>query len=207
MLQIFGKAESINVAKVLWTCAELGLDFEREDWGGGYRSPKEAAFLAINPNGMVPAIRDGDFTLWESNSIIRYLASQYGGEALYPRDPRERARIDQWIDWQASDLNASWRYAFSALVRKLPGFADEKEIARSLESWGRNMAILDRQLAATGAYVARTDFTLADIPIGLSVLRWRQTPTGHGGLLFVDAYYQRLLDREGFRRVGVNGMR
>ncbi|MEE2692792.1 MAG: glutathione S-transferase family protein [Pseudomonadota bacterium] len=207
MLQIFGKAESINVAKVLWTCAELGLDFEREDWGAGYRSPKDPAFLAVNPNGMVPAIRDGDFTLWESNSIIRYLASQYGGDGLYPRDPKKRARIDQWIDWQASDLNASWRYAFSALVRKLPGFADETEIAKSLESWGRNMAILDRQLAATGAYVAGAGFTLADIPIGLSVLRWRRTPIDHGDLSFVGAYYQRLLDRDGFRRFGADGMK
>ena len=207
MLQIFGKAESINVAKVLWTCAELGVDFEREDWGAGYRSPNDAAFLAINPNGMVPAIRDGDFVLWESNSIIRYLAAQYGGESLYPSDPKQRARVDQWIDWQASDLNASWRYAFSALVRKLPGYSDEKEIAKSLESWGRNMAILDRQLAATGAYVAGADFTLADIPVGLSVLRWRQTPTGHGDLPFLGAYYQRLLDRDSFRRFGPGGMK
>lgn len=102
MLQILGKAPSINVRKVLWACAELNIPFEREDWGAGYRSTDVPEFLALNPNGLVPVIRDGDFVLWESNAIIRYLANRFGGEPLYPADPQPRARIDQWIDWQAS---------------------------------------------------------------------------------------------------------
>jgi glutathione S-transferase len=114
MLKILGKASSINVRKVLWTCAELRLPFEREDWGAGFRPTSDPGFLALNPNAMVPVIQDGDFVLWESNSIIRYLASQYGGLPLYPIEPRLRAGVDQWMDWQATDLNRSWSYAFMA---------------------------------------------------------------------------------------------
>ena len=117
MLRILGKASSINVRKVLWTCAELDLPFEREEWGSGFQSTRSAEFLALNPNAMVPVIRDGDFTLWESNSIIRYLTTRYGDGALYPAEARARARVDQWIDWQASDLNRAWGYAFMSLVR------------------------------------------------------------------------------------------
>lgn len=120
MLRILGKASSINVRKVLWTCAELALPFELEEWGSGFRPTDTPAFLALNPNAMVPVIQDEDFTLWESNTIIRYLATRYGANALYPAEARARARVDQWIDWQASDLNTAWRYAFLSLVRRSP---------------------------------------------------------------------------------------
>src|SRR6266702_6900665 len=127
MLQILGKTSSINVRKVLWTCAELGLPFEQEDWGSGFRATDVSEFLALNPNAMVPVIKDGEFVLWESNSIIRYLAGRYHGESLYPADPCERAKCDQWIDWQASELNRSWRYAFLALVRHSPAHQDSRQ--------------------------------------------------------------------------------
>ncbi len=92
MLDILGKIPSINVRKVLWTCAELQLPFEREDWGAGFRSPNTPEFLALNPNGLVPVLRDGDLVLWESNTIIRYLATRYGGEAsTRPRRSPARA--------------------------------------------------------------------------------------------------------------------
>jgi glutathione S-transferase len=95
VLRIFGKASSINVRKVLWTCAELQIPFEREDWGSGFRSTNDSEFLALNPCAMVPVIQDGDFTLWESNTIIRYLVSRYDGLHLYPTDAQTRARVDQ----------------------------------------------------------------------------------------------------------------
>ncbi|MFM5176336.1 glutathione S-transferase N-terminal domain-containing protein [Aeromonas caviae] len=88
MLRILGKASSINVRKVLWTCAELTLPFELEEWGSGFRPTDTPAFLALNPNAMVPVIQDEDFTLWESNTIIRYLATRHGANALYPAEAR-----------------------------------------------------------------------------------------------------------------------
>ena len=205
MLKILGKASSINVRKVLWTCAELELPFEREDWGSGFRATDTPEYLALNPNGMVPVIQDGDFVLWESNSIIRYLVACYGGEWLYPAEPQRRARIDQWIDWQATDLNRSWSYVFPALVRKSPAHQDPAQIAAGSASWSKNMQILDRQLASTGAYVAGAEFTLADIPIGLSVNRWFGTPLQRPELPAVSAYFERLSQRKGYLLHGNNG--
>ena len=205
MLRILGKASSINVRKVLWTCAELHIPFEREDWGSGFRSTNDSQFLALNPCAMVPVIQDGDFTLWESNTIIRYLAARYDGSHLYPTDAQTRARIDQWIDWQASELNRSWSYAFLSLVRQSPEHQDSAALAVGIEQWSKNMAILDRQLEKTGAYVSGEQFSLADIPIGLSVNRWFETPLAHPDFPAVSAYYERLSLRPGYVLHGRNG--
>lgn len=205
MLKILGKASSINVRKVLWTCTELNLPFIREDWGTGFQPTNDPAFLALNPNAMVPVIQDGDFVLWESNSIIRYLAAQYGGQPLYPAEPQRRARVDQWMDWQATDLNRSWVYAFMALARQSAAHQDAASIEASRQGWTHTMQILDQQLARTGAYVAGDAFTLADIPIGLSVNRWFSTPFDKPALGFVTAYQERLVEREGYRLYGRNG--
>jgi len=205
MLKILGKASSINVRKVLWACAELHIPFEREDWGTGFRQTDTSEFLSLNPNGLVPVIKDGDFVLWESNSIIRYLASRYAGEALYPTDPVKRARIDQWMDWQATDLNRSWSYAFLGLVRKSPAHQAPDEISMSLAGWARHMSILESRLNATGAFVAGEHFSLADIPIGLSVNRWFTTPFEHPRFAAVSDYFDRLADRTGFAAYCKNG--
>ena len=206
MLNILGKASSINVRKVLWTCVELNLPFEREDWGAGFRSTHAPEFLALNPNALVPVIKDDDFVLWESNTIIRYLASRYGGAHLYPADAVMRARVDQWMDWQASDLNRSWSYAFLGLVRASPAHQATGEITLSIENWTRHMRILDARLQATGAFVAGSQFSLADIPVGLSVNRWFGTPFEHPCLPAVSAYFERLAERPGFAAHCGNGM-
>lgn len=205
MLRILGKASSINVRKVLWTCAELRIPFEREDWGSGFQPTNTPEFLAMNPCAMVPVIQDGDFTLWESNTIIRYLASRYGGAQLYPTEPMARARVDQWIDWQASELNRSWSYPLMSLVRKSHDYQDDAALAAGCRDWSKNMEILDRQLESTGAYVSGNEFSLADIPIGLSVNRWFETPLKHPHFPAVSAYYDRLNQREGYRLYGRNG--
>lgn len=206
MLRILGKASSINVRKVLWTCAELGIPFEREDWGSGFQSPNTQEFLALNPCAMVPVIQDGDFTLWESNTIIRYLAGQYGGEHFYRRAPKARARVDQWMDWQSSDLNKSWTYAFMSLARRSANFQDADAVAASLSMWSRHMQVLNSQLEKTGAYVAGEQFSLADIAVGLSVNRWFETPFEHLDLPAVNVYYERLSHRPGYLLYGRNGI-
>ena len=206
MLKIYGRTSSINVRKVLWTCAELELPYEREDWGTGFRATSEPEFQALNPNGLVPVIRDDDFVLWQSNSIIRYLAARHGGEMFYPAAPRERARIDQWIDWQATELNNAWSYAFLGLSRRSPAHQNPAAIEVSRAAWARAMAILNRQLESTGSFVAGSHFSLADIPIGLSVHRWAATPMVRPILPAVSAYYDRLSERIGFLAHGRNGV-
>jgi glutathione S-transferase len=207
MLRVLGKATSINVRKVLWTCDELGLPCENEQWGSGFQPADTPQFLALNPNAMVPVLVDGDFVLWESNSICRYLASRYGAPgALLPADPTQRAIVEQWMDWQATELNNAWRYAFMALVRNSPAHRDPAAIDAGIASWNRHMAILDAQLERTGAFVCGAGFTLADIVLGLSVNRWSMTPFAHPDLPAVSAYYERLSRREGYLRHGRNGV-
>jgi glutathione S-transferase len=206
MLKILGKASSINVRKVLWACAELQLPFEQEDWGTGFRSTDTPKFLALNPNGLVPVIRDGDFVLWESNSIIRYLASRHGAQHLYPADPLDRARIDQWMDWQSTDLNRSWSYAFLGLVRRSASHQQSNQITESIRNWTRHMHVLDGQLESTGAFVAGKQFSLADIAIGLSVNRWFSTPFEHPHFPAVSEYFERLAECRGFASYCKNGM-
>jgi glutathione S-transferase len=207
MLRILGKATSINVRKVLWTCAELGLPFEREDWGSGFQSTQQPQFLDLNPNAMVPVLvdADADLVLWESNTICRYLAGRYGGGRLLPAAPAERARVEQWMDWQATELNNAWRYAFMALVRQSPAHADPAQVERSAAEWNRHMGILEGQLQKTGACAAGASFSLADIVLGLSVNRWLMTPIERPDYPAIRAYVELLRQRPGCQAFCMNG--
>ena len=205
MLRILGKPVSINVRKVLWLCEELALPVDLEPWGAGHRDTHVPEFLALNPNGLVPVMVDGDVVLWESNTICRYLAGQQGRDDLLPRDPLARARVEQWMDWQAGDLNNSWRYAFMSLVRHSAAHQDAQAVAASAATWNRHMAILEHQLEKTGEYAAGATFTLADIVLGVSVNRWFMTPIDRPELPHVKAYYDRLATRPGFLQHGRNG--
>lgn len=206
MIQLLGRSSSINVRKVLWTLAELGVPYEHEEWGSDALPLQSARFLALNPNGLVPVLRHEGLTLWESNAICRYLATRFERTDLLPSAPAERARVEQWMDWQATELNNAWRYAFMGLVRGSPAHRDRAAIAASVASWHRHMAILDAALAGTGGHVVGPAFTLADIPLGLSVHRWYMTPCDRPPLAAVAAYYERLGQRPGYRRHGRNGL-
>lgn len=205
-LTLLGKPSSINVRKVLWLCRELGLEPALEPWGSGHRDTRVPEFLALNPNGLVPVLRDGDLVLWESNTICRYLAAREGRSDLLPADPAGRARIEQWMDWQATELNSSWRYAFMALVRQHHQFAEPGAIEAGVAQWNRHMAILESQLQRSGGFAVGPCFTLADIVLGLSTHRWYATPMQRPELPAVAAYYRRLGERPGFRAHGDNGM-
>jgi len=206
MIKILGKPVSINVRKVLWTLAETGAPYEREDWGDGYRSTQTPEFQALNPNAMVPVLVDGGFVLWESNTICRYLAGEAGRDDLLPRDPRRRAEVEKWMDWQATDLNSSWRYAFMSLVRKSPAHQDPAQLAASVAAWNRNMAILEQHLQQGSSFVTGTGFTLADIVLGLTANRWMMTlGEERPATLAIDAWMERMADRPGFIRHCRNG--
>jgi glutathione S-transferase len=204
MLKIFGYRASINVRKVLWMCEELGLDFVQEDWAGGFRSTATPDFRKLNPAGLVPVIDDDGFVLWESNVILRYLAASRARRDLLPEEPRARATIEKWMDWQASDFNNSWRAAFQGLVRKNPQFRDA-DIARSVDDFCELVSRVSAEISRNGGYICGDEFTLADIPIGLSIHRWRALPANKPDDPVADAYYTRLCERPGFRTFGQNG--
>jgi glutathione S-transferase len=200
---LLGHPRSINVRKVLWLGVELGLDMPLDPWGGGLRPLDDPAFRALNPNAQVPVLRDGELVLWESNTICRYLAGRAGRTDLLPTDPAARARVEQWMDWQATDLNSAWRGAFMGLVRRSPAHADPALIAASVTAWNRHMAILDVQLQRSGGHAAGPSFTLADVVLGLSAHRWNSTPMDRPTLPAVADYLERLSGRPGFRIHGL----
>lgn len=170
-LRILGRTTSINVRKVLWTADLIGISYENEPWGLPVRDPNVPEFLALNPNGQVPVIVDGEYVLWESNAIMRYLAeSRRSG--LWPVDARERGRVDQWLTWQISELNPAWVYAHHALSRRNPAYNDPDRIAQSIDNWNGAMMLLERHLEQTRGFVANGRISLADIVIALSSHRW-----------------------------------
>jgi len=190
-LRVLGRTSSINVRKVLWTCAELDLPFEHVE--------SDAQLLAHNPNALVPVIRDGEFVMWESNSICRYLANKHPRGTLLPADPQARAQVEQWMDWQATELNAAWRYSFYGVVRRSPQHQDATAISTSIEAWNRCMRILDEHFAHGGQFITGEFFTLADVVLGLSTHRWLHSPIDKPHLDAVHGYYQRLSVRPAFR--------
>jgi glutathione S-transferase len=195
LLKILGRVTSINVRKVRWLADELGVRYEIEDWGNPVRDPRVPEFLALNPNAQVPVIVDDGFVLWESGAVMRYLARKQA-TPLWPDDPKVRAISDQWLTWQATELNPPWGYAVYALIRRAAGYDDENCITDSLARWGDKMRILDERLAHTGAYAAGAGFTLADIALGLSAHRWYAVPRELPEFRNIRRYYETLRRRD-----------
>jgi glutathione S-transferase len=171
-LKIWGRKNSVNVQKVLWCLSELDLGYERIDAGMAFGRNNEPDYLAMNPNGRVPTLVDGDFVLWESNSVMRYLARAYAPEStLYPKAPKARAGVDRWLDWTLSTLQPVDRPVFWALVRTPPAQRDMVAIQKDADAEAVQWRIVDAQLA-TRRFIEGDDFTIADIALGAYARRW-----------------------------------
>jgi glutathione S-transferase len=171
-LKIWGRANSVNVQKVLWCLRELDLTYERIDAGMAFGRNTEAEYLAMNPNGRVPTLVDGDYVLWESNSVMRYLVLAYGKESpIYPQAPKQRAGVDRWLDWTLSTMQPVDRPVFWALVRTPVEKRDMVAIQKDVDAEAVQWRIVDNQVA-TRRFVEGDDFTLADIALGAYARRW-----------------------------------
>lgn len=206
-LRVLGRANSFNVRKVLWTCDEIGIPYAREDWGRGYRSTQDPEFRALNPTGQVPVVIDGSLVLRESNTIIRYLADKHGAEVLYPSDLAQRARVEQWMDWCAYDVTHALRGAFLGGQLREPPWSNEWFVSQGREDLIALMRFLDAHLSGNGPYVTGAAFTLADIPVGLTVNRWFMiNGIDRPDLPALAAYYDLLTERPAYRAHGRNGL-
>jgi glutathione S-transferase len=171
MLKILGRATSSNVQKVLWFCDEDGIDYEHDnDIGGAFGRNDQPEYLAMNPNGKVPTVIDDGFVLWESNSILRYLARKHKSP-LYPSEFEARHLVERWMDWQLSVLALHQGTVLGGLIRTKPEDRNMAKIEASQRGWADGMAILDAHLA-DNEYVGGEAFTLADIPLGSIIHRW-----------------------------------
>lgn len=206
-LRILGRANSFNVRKVLWVCDEIGLAYEREDFGRGFKPTRTPEFLRLNPTGQVPVVIDGDAVLRESNAIIRYLAAKHRAEALYPADLVARARIEQWMDWVAYDVTHSLRGAFLGGHLQEPPWNNPWFVEQGKKDLTGQMRLLDAHLRENGPYVCGSAFTLADIPVGLVVNRWFMiSGLDRPPLDDLATYYEGLSARPAYRRHGRNGL-
>ena len=195
MIRLLGRATSGNVQKVIFLLEEMGLPYRREDYGRQFNNTG-GDYLKLNPTGKVPTLVDGDSTIWESNTILRYLAAK-NSSPLYPSDPTRRSHVERWMDWLLASLNAPYlglfREAKKAANERAPSWAsDAKEMAANLQ-------LLDSQLAEHPC-IAGEELTIADIAFAPIVTRCTSFPIEFPALPNLKAWQQRIASRPAFKK-------
>lgn len=195
MIGVLGRRNSMNVQKVMWALGELNVEYQRHDVGGSFGYPDAYP----NPNRVVPSIRHGELTLWESNTIVRYLARTYGSGSLWPTDPKQLALADQWMEWQRSDISFVFFDMFRGKIRVPPDKVDHAKLAQVGRQCGEIFTLLDRHLA-TQPYVAGSVMTMGDIPIGAMMYRYVEMDIERPPLEHLMQWYKRLTDRVAYQK-------
>ncbi|MEW6453190.1 MAG: glutathione S-transferase family protein [Pseudomonadota bacterium] len=199
MLKIWGRNTSSNVQKVIWALGEMKVPFERIDVGGAFGKTKEAPYLAMNPNSLVPTLEEEDgFTLWESNSICRYLAAKHQSRVLEPADLRARALASKWMDWQLSVMAPAITPVFWQMIRTPADKRDMNVVAAGKEKTIAAAKIMDEQLSRT-PYLAGNDFSYGDIPVGIMIYRYVQLIPERPATPHLDRWYAAISSRPAFK--------
>lgn len=200
MLIVWGRKTSSNVQALMWCVGELGLAYQRHDAGHRYGGTDTPAFLAMNPNGTVPVVRDdGDEPLWETAAILRYLAGRYGTAPFWPADGMARAQIDKWAEW--SKINVALNFTgpvFWRVIRTAPAEQDPLAISQAVADLDRFLDIAEARLSSTH-FLAGDDFTLADIQFGHVLFRYYDIPIDRQSRPALRRYYDSLTARTAFR--------
>jgi glutathione S-transferase len=199
MLKLWGRKNSVNVKKALWCLEELGLAYERVDAGMQFGVVSTPEYRKLNPNGLVPTLEEDGFVLWESHSIVRYLAAKHGAGKLWPTDLRVRALANQWMDW-AFSFQAAFRPVFWGLVRTPPEKRDMSEIEEGRKASADLLGRLDGALAGK-QYVAGSEFSMGDIPIGCHVQLWMRLPLERPRQPHLEGWFARLCERPAYRKI------
>jgi len=199
MLKIWGRINSINVQKVMWTVGELGLPHERIDAGGAFGRVRDPDYLALNPNGLVPTIEDDGFVLWESNTVARYLAAKHSPGRLCPSDVQRRADAERWMDWVLTTLNPPMFTVFWNLIRTPVDQRDMKAVEAARLKLCDLWQILEAQLAKR-PYVIGAELTMGDVPLGCTINRWYHLPLERPKMPNIEAWYGRLKERPAFKQ-------
>ena len=203
MLNVWGRISSINVRKVVWCAQELGLDFQRTEAGGRFGVVQTPDYLHMNPNGLVPAIDDGEgedrVTLWESNVIVRYLCARHSMGKLYPEPLAERFDAERWMDWQLTTLSAPSWTIFLGLVLTKPEQRDIAAITAATKRFNELWTIVDKVLA-TRKFVAGDQLTIGNIPMGIAAYRWFTILVERDHHPHLEAWYGHLTERPAFKK-------
>lgn len=198
MLKIWGRKTSVNVQKVMWAVAELGVAHERIDAGGAFGRTDTPEYVAMNPNRLVPVLDDNGFTLWESNAIVRYVADTYSRGGLSPASAHDRARADQWMEWSSTSLYSDIiSTIFWGLIRTPAADRNTEALRAAAKRAGERLGLLDRHLAGR-SYILGDALSIADIPVGSLMYRYFTLPIDRPKLPNVEAWYARLEQRPGY---------
>jgi glutathione S-transferase len=195
MLKIWGRVNSINVQKVMWTVAELRIPHERVDAGMQYGVVNTPEYRKLNPNGRVPTIEYDGFVLWESNVIVRYLYAKHGPR----RTLEEGYGAEKWMDWTTSTVAAPITTVFWQLIRTPPEKRDAAAVETAVKQAGDIFKIADDALASQ-PYMSGRDFGMGDIPFGCFVYRWYAVPIERPAHANLSKYYERLKTRPAYRQ-------
>jgi glutathione S-transferase len=198
MLKMWGRNTSSNVQKAMFAVGELGLAYERIDVGGAFGKNREAAYLAMNPNGLVPTLEEDGFLLWESNSIIRYLAAKFGAGKLEPADPHVRAKANQWMDWQLSVMGPAITPVFWGMIRTPPAERNHQAIDEGKLKTTAAVKMLDDQFAKT-PYAAGDAFSMGDIPVAIMSYRYRELVPERPAFPNFERWYAAIATRPAFK--------
>lgn len=197
-MTLWGRRNSANVQKVLWILGELELDYEHVPLGGVHGGNRRADYLALNPNGLVPTLRDGDLVIWESHAITRYLGAEYGSGLLFPIAARERAVVDQWTDWTATTFQPAWISMFWLKVRTPLEQQDRAAIDQAVTATQHCFDILEQRLRET-PYLGGDALSYADVAAGVAMHRWTTMDVARPSRPAVEAWHARLNNRPAFR--------
>lgn len=199
---VWGRKTSSNVMKVLWGLDELDLPFERIDVGGSFGKTDTAEYRGMNPTGLVPTLQEGDFTLWESNAILRYLCHAHAPNSpLWPQEPQARANVDRWMDAQQTTFNRPMSQVFWGLVRTPADQRDMAALQQAIHDTAKAWGFIEPRLGQHN-FIAGVDFTLADIPWGVHAHRWFNMDylgLERPDLPNIRAWYDRLCERPAYR--------
>lgn len=200
MVTLWGRNNSTNVKKVRWTLAELNLSYEQIMAGQSFGVNRDAAYLALNPNGLVPMLKDGDDVLWESNTIVRYLAAQYGADSLWQASPIQRAKSEKWMDWANETLSPVHRKILFGLVRTPAEQRNMAEIEAAIEACEPLLDILESTLAKQ-TWLSGEAFGVGDIAVAPFVYNLLETVKTWQPRPHLARWYQQLAERPAFRDV------
>lgn len=200
-ITIWGRSNSLNVHKVLWLAAELGLQFEHIPAGQQYGLIDTSEFLTRNPNGLIPVVQDDDTVLWESNTILRYLTEVYGKNLLWIEDPKLRYSAEKWIDWYTTTVLPVFGIVFFNLVRQPKDKRDIAATEAAAEKLEKILDVANSELAKQ-PYLLGSNFGVADIPLALAINHWFNLDIKrHHDHTDLEAWIKRIRLREHFLKV------
>ena len=199
MRTLHGRSTSFNVQKVLWFLEELALPFEHVEMGGRFGGLDSAEFARLNPMQKVPVLVDGGKAIWESHTILRYLAAEYGTGLWWHEDPFERSLADRWMDWSQVIFQPAFMGLFWGYYRKIPAQRELQQVEAYRVRCIDCLDILDSQLKNTG-YLAGDKISLADVPTGAVLYRLTEMGLAIEVPKHVEQWYERLRERAGYSR-------